>query len=131
MVRVSRVLPGSICDEMGVVPGTELLTVNGRQLADFLDWEFLTADDHFMLHVKSPAGEEIEYDVERPEGMPMGVTLEPPRIILETSIGRVDGNLAQRLDDLETVIRSAHARDSADALDALTTIGEPEAETES
>ena len=33
MVRVSRVLPGSICDEMGVVPGTELLTVNGRELA--------------------------------------------------------------------------------------------------
>jgi type III secretion protein L len=58
-------------------------------------------------------------------------TLEPPRIILETSIGRVDGNLAQRLDDLETVIRSAHARDSADALDALTTLGGPEAETES
>jgi type III secretion protein L len=58
-------------------------------------------------------------------------TLEPPRIILETSIGRVDGNLAQRLDDLETVIRSAHARDSADALDALTTLAEPEAEIES
>jgi type III secretion protein L len=54
-------------------------------------------------------------------------TLEPPRIILETSIGRVDGNLAQRLDDLETVIRSAHAKESADALDALTTIGDTEA----
>jgi type III secretion protein L len=50
-------------------------------------------------------------------------TLEAPRIILETSIGRVDGDIAQRLDDLETVIRSAHARDSADALDALTTDG--------
>src|SRR2546422_2808204 len=33
-----------------------------------------------MLHVKSPAREEIEYDVLRPEGWPMGVTLEPPRI---------------------------------------------------
>jgi putative radical SAM enzyme (TIGR03279 family) len=49
-------------------------------LEDFLDWEFLTADDHFMLHVRSPAGEETEFDVERPEGLPMGVTLEPPRI---------------------------------------------------
>ena len=49
-------------------------------LEDFLDWEFLTADDHFMLHVRSPTGEEVEYDIQRPEGLPMGVTLEPPRI---------------------------------------------------
>jgi type III secretion protein L len=58
-------------------------------------------------------------------------TLEPPRIILETSIGRVDGNLARRLDDLETVIRSAHARDAADALDALTTAADAAAGMES
>ena len=45
MVRVSRVLPDSIAAELGIVPGTELQSVNGRELADFLDWEFLTADD--------------------------------------------------------------------------------------
>jgi len=62
------------------VVGTELLTVNGRALEDFLDWEFLTAEDAFSLHVRQPGGEEIEYDIERPEGLPMGVGLEPPRI---------------------------------------------------
>jgi type III secretion protein L len=46
-------------------------------------------------------------------------SLDPSRIILETSIGRVDGNIAQRLDDIEAIIRSAHAKASADALDAL------------
>jgi putative radical SAM enzyme (TIGR03279 family) len=80
VVRVQAVASGSLGAALKLSPGTELLAVNGRALEDFLDWEFLTADDHFMLHVKSPAGEEIEYDVERPEGMPMGVTLEPPRI---------------------------------------------------
>jgi type III secretion protein L len=49
-------------------------------------------------------------------------SLEPSRIILETSIGRVDGNIDQRLDDLEAVIRSAHARASVDALDAMSTL---------
>jgi putative radical SAM enzyme (TIGR03279 family) len=77
---VQAVASGSLGAALKLSPGTELLAVNGRALEDFLDWEFLTADDHFMLHVKSPVGEEIEYDVERPEGMPMGVTLEPPRI---------------------------------------------------
>src|SRR5476651_673893 len=80
MVRVSRVVPGSICDEMGVVPGTELLTVNGRELADFLDWEFLTADDELVIEAKLPDGEGIVYEVERPEGEPLGVELEPPTI---------------------------------------------------
>jgi putative radical SAM enzyme (TIGR03279 family) len=80
MVRVSRVLPGSICDEMGVVPGTELLTVNGRALADFLDWEFLTADDELVIEARLPDGEEVVYEVERPEGEALGVELEPPTI---------------------------------------------------
>jgi putative radical SAM enzyme (TIGR03279 family) len=80
MVRVSRVLPGSICDEMGVVAGTELLTVNGRALADFLDWEFLTADDELVIEARSPDGEEIVYEVERPEGEALGVELEPPTV---------------------------------------------------
>src|SRR3982750_4091874 len=80
MVRVSRVLPGSICDEMGVVPGTELLTVNGRQLLDFLDWEFLTADDELIIEARLPDGEDIVYEVERPEGEALGVELEPPTV---------------------------------------------------
>ena len=80
MVRVSRVLPGSICDEMGVVAGTELLTVNGRALADFLDWEFLTADDELVIEARLPSGEEIVYEVERPEGEALGVELEPPTV---------------------------------------------------
>lgn len=80
MVRVSRVLPGSICEEMGVVPGTELLTVNGRKLADFLDWEFLTADEELVIEARLPDGEEIVYEVERPDGEALGVELEPPRV---------------------------------------------------
>ncbi len=80
MVRVSRVIPGSVCDEMGVVPGTELLTVNGRELADFLDWEFLTADDELVIVAKLPGGEEVVYELERPEGEGLGIELEPPTV---------------------------------------------------
>lgn len=80
MVRVSRVLPGSICEEMGVVVGTELLTVNGRELADFLDWEFLTADEELIIEARLPDGEAVIYEVERPEGEGLGVELAPPTI---------------------------------------------------
>ena len=80
MVRVARVLPDSIAEALAITPGTELLTVNGRVVGDFLDWEFLTADDELVVEARSPEGEAVIYDVERPEGESFGVELEPPTV---------------------------------------------------
>jgi putative radical SAM enzyme (TIGR03279 family) len=80
VIRVQAVAPDTLGAALGLLPGTQLLAVNERDLEDFLDWEFLTADDQFLLKARLPTGEEVEYDVERPEGLPMGVTLEAPRI---------------------------------------------------
>src|SRR5687767_7655717 len=80
MIKVTAVEPDSIAAELGFRPGTELVSVNGRELEDFLDWEFLTAEEEFLLHVRQPDGEEIEFEIERPLGEPMGLALEPPRI---------------------------------------------------
>jgi putative radical SAM enzyme (TIGR03279 family) len=80
VIRVQTVAPETLGAALELTPGTELIAVNDRALEDFLDWEFLTADDRFVLRAKLPTGQEMEYDIERPEGLPMGVTLEPPRI---------------------------------------------------
>ena len=80
MVRVSRVEKGSIAAELEIVPGTELLTVNGREVADFLDWEFLTADDELVVEARLPTGEDIVFEIERPEGQTIGLELEPPTV---------------------------------------------------
>lgn len=80
MIKVTNVAPDSLGAELGLQVGTELVAVNGREVEDFLDWEFYTADDQFLLHVRQPGGEEVEFDIERPEDLPMGVSVEPPRI---------------------------------------------------
>ncbi len=81
MIKVTSVQPDSIGEELGLVPGTELYTVNGRELEDFLDWEFLTADEEFTLVFQEPGADEaFEVVVERPVEEPMGVAVEPPRI---------------------------------------------------
>jgi putative radical SAM enzyme (TIGR03279 family) len=80
MVRVSRVHPNSIAAELQIPVGTELRSVNGRTIADFLDWEFLTADDALLIEAQLPGGEQVVFDVERPEGEAFGVDLEPPTI---------------------------------------------------
>lgn len=80
MIRVLRVQPESIAAELGIIPGAELLSVDGQPLEDFLDWEFLTADDAFDLEVRLPDGEHLVYEIEREGGEPMGVELEPPNV---------------------------------------------------
>jgi len=80
MLKVAAVLPESLGAELGLAAGDDLLSINGKDLADFLDWEFLAADDAFLLRVRTAAGEDVEFDIERPEDLPLGVMLEPPRI---------------------------------------------------
>ena len=80
MIRVARVLPDSIAEQVGIIPGTDLKTVNGRKLADFLDWEFLTADDELVIEASLPDGEELVLEIERPDAESLGVVLEPPNI---------------------------------------------------
>jgi putative radical SAM enzyme (TIGR03279 family) len=80
MVRVTHVEPGSIADQVGIVPGTELLAINERPLEDFLDWEFLTADESFVVSARQPDGTVLEYEIERTDGDSMGVELAPPTV---------------------------------------------------
>ncbi|MEO8945764.1 MAG: DUF512 domain-containing protein [Gemmatimonadaceae bacterium] len=80
MVRVARIQPEGIAAELGIVPGTEILSVDGRPIADFLDWEFLSAEDELTVEVRQPDGETIVFEVERPELEPWGIMLEPPRV---------------------------------------------------
>jgi putative radical SAM enzyme (TIGR03279 family) len=80
MVRVARVYPESIAEEIGIVPGTELHSVNGRAIGDFLDWEFLTAEDELVVEARQPDGEEVIYEIGRPDGESLGLALEPPNV---------------------------------------------------
>jgi putative radical SAM enzyme (TIGR03279 family) len=80
MVKVSRIDQNSIAEALGIQTGTELLTVNGRPLADFLDWEFLTADEELAIEARHPDGQLVIYELERLDGEPLGISLEPPAV---------------------------------------------------
>lgn len=80
MVKVARIEQESIAEALGIQPGTELLTVNGRPLMDFLDWEFLTADEELVIEARQPDGEAVIYELERLDGEPLGLSLQPPAV---------------------------------------------------
>jgi putative radical SAM enzyme (TIGR03279 family) len=80
VVKVTEVHPESLGAELGLEPGSELLSINGRELHDFLDWEFLSAEEAFELDVRQPDGERITFEIERALDDPFGLSLEPPRV---------------------------------------------------
>ncbi len=80
MVRVLTVQPGSVAATLGIRPGTQLRTVNGRELADFIDWEFLSGDDQLVIEATHADGETVVFELERPDGEPFGLELEPPTV---------------------------------------------------
>jgi putative radical SAM enzyme (TIGR03279 family) len=80
VVRVLTVQPGSVAATLGIRPGTQLRTVNGRELADFIDWEFLSGDDQLVIEATHADGETVVFELERPDGEPFGLELEPPTV---------------------------------------------------
>lgn len=63
-----------------MAPGTEVVSVSGRAVEDFLDWEFLTAEPAFEVEARLPSGELVVFDIERDDGDSLGVELEPPTV---------------------------------------------------
>ncbi|MGE5586562.1 MAG: DUF512 domain-containing protein [Bacillota bacterium] len=73
---ISRVEPGSIADEAGIVPGDRLVSVNGHLVRDVLEYRFLCAEDEVSLVIEKPDGEELVVDVTKDYDEPVGVEFD-------------------------------------------------------
>ena len=54
--RVHDVVPGSIAEELEIVPGDIICRINGRRIADFLDYQFLASGPEIVLEVQKQNG---------------------------------------------------------------------------
>ena len=64
MVKVTQVHPEGLGAELGLGPGAELLAINGRELHDFLDWEFLSAEEASITWVMAGQAAQAARDAE-------------------------------------------------------------------
>ena len=55
--RIRRVLPGSIAEELNIEAGDRLLAVNGTEIEDVFDYQFMIQDDAIDLLVEKSGGE--------------------------------------------------------------------------
>ena len=50
--RIREIQPGSIGEELELAPGDVVLAVNGQELEDVFDYEFLCRDEYVELLVR-------------------------------------------------------------------------------
>ncbi|MBO7336215.1 MAG: DUF512 domain-containing protein [Lachnospiraceae bacterium] len=75
-IIIKDVVKDSIAEEMEIEAGDELLSVNGKEIADIFDYRFLTADEEITVVVKKPDGEEWELDIEKEPVEDLGLVFE-------------------------------------------------------
>ena len=63
--EIKTVLPGSIASELELAPGDVLLSVNGKEIEDILDYHYLTNEEYLTVLVRKPDGEEWELEIEK------------------------------------------------------------------
>lgn len=73
---ISTVAPGSIAEEMELVPGDGIYMVNHQVIEDVFDYQYLINDEFVVLGVIKENGEEWELEIEKDFDEDLGITFE-------------------------------------------------------
>ena len=73
---VSRVLPGSIAEELGIEPGDKLKSINDAEIEDVFDYHYYVSDEELVLLIEKPDGEEWELEIEKDYEEDLGLEFE-------------------------------------------------------
>lgn len=73
---ISVVNPESIAMELGVEKGDKLISINGNEVKDIIDYKFLMAEDYLEIEIQKPDGEIWELEIEKDYDEEFGVEFE-------------------------------------------------------
>ena len=73
---IKTVWPGSIAEEMELMPGDEVLTINAQEIEDVFDYHYLVNDDYIELGVRKADGEEWILEIEKEYEEDLGIEFE-------------------------------------------------------
>ncbi len=74
--RIKTVEEDSIAWEMGVEPGMTLVSVNGHEIEDVFDYQYLMQDAHVDVLIREENGEETLLEIDKEEGEEFGVAFD-------------------------------------------------------
>ncbi len=73
---IRAVEPGSIADELELVPGDKILSVNNQTIEDVFDYQFLIHEEELTVQVLRADGEEWELEIEKDYEEDLGISFE-------------------------------------------------------
>ena len=73
---IKSIEPGSIAEEMELVPGDELLTVNGEKIEDVFDYHYQINDTYIELGIRRTNGEEWVLEIDKEYDEDLGIVFE-------------------------------------------------------
>lgn len=79
-MKITAIEPGSIASTLGIVPGDEILEINGQRVQDGIDLRFHESDEELSLKI-AHGGEVTIYEIEKEERDRLGIELEEMRIL--------------------------------------------------
>ena len=76
MIRVAQVRKGSIGADLDIQVGSSLLRLNGEELRDALDLQYLEAAELVELEAELPGGRHVTYEIEKDGSESLGLVPE-------------------------------------------------------
>ncbi|SFC72099.1 DUF512 domain-containing protein [Clostridium uliginosum] len=70
---ITKVIEGSIADEVGIEENDSLISINNNPIDDIIDYKFLAADEEILLEIEKVSGELWEIEVEKEYGEDIGI----------------------------------------------------------
>lgn len=82
---ISKIIPGSIAEELDVEVGDILLAINGRPVVDIMDYLFFMSDDSMLLSIQKKNKEIWDLEIEKEYDEDLGLEFENPILDLAKS----------------------------------------------
>src|SRR5690554_1502685 len=83
--KIKEVIPGSIGDEVGIEPGDQLISINGKALTDIIDYMDYLSDDAIEILIIKENGEEWIIELEKEEYEALGLVFDQYLLALKES----------------------------------------------
>ena len=73
---VRAVEPGSIAEELEIRPGDTVISINGQEIEDVFDYQFLIEDEYVEILLRTADGEEVLLEIEKEEHEDIGLAFD-------------------------------------------------------